>query len=60
MEHLDSDASKEIYKVEAESLGIKNDEVNEIFVKTLASYPNIKIPVINYLKNWITNQICQS
>ena len=39
-----------IYKVEAESLGIKNDEVNEIFVKTLASYPNIKIPVINYLK----------
>lgn len=39
-----------IYKVEAESLGIKKDEVNEVFVKTLASYPNIKIPVINYLK----------
>ena len=39
-----------IYKVEASIASLRDDAVNEKFVSTLAEHPNIKIPVINYLK----------
>ena len=39
-----------IYKVEASISSLRDDAVNEKFVLILVAYPNIKIPVINYLK----------
>ena len=39
-----------IFKVEEKASGTNEEGVNEVFVKTLADYPNIKMPVINYLK----------
>ena len=39
-----------IFKVEASISALKEDDVNEKFVLTVAAYPTLKIPVINYLK----------